>query len=64
MSDANSSPIENKYKDGQVVYAIAEPSRELIVRRYAARLYYCKIQDSPSSDEQVYYERELTADKA
>jgi hypothetical protein len=64
MLDTKSSPNENKYKDGQVVYAIADPSRKLIVRRYASRLYYCKIQDSPASDELVYYERELTADKA
>lgn len=63
MSDAKSTSIENKYKDGQVVFAIENPSRKLIVRRYAARLYYCKIQDSPDLDELVYYERELSSDK-
>lgn len=51
---------ENKYKAGETVYAIAQPSVKLIVRRYIPTIYYCTIEAYPEK-ELVYFERELTS---
>ncbi len=51
--------LDNKFKEGEVVYAKECPSIPLIIRRYVHRVYYCKIVDAPEDDELVYYEREL-----
>ena len=51
--------MENKYKEGQVVYAKVAPSLKLVIRRYVDRIYYCKIQDDSDRKELVYFEREL-----
>jgi len=50
---------ENKYKEGEIVYAKECPSIPLKVRRYVHRIYYCRIVDDPEDDELVYFEREL-----
>lgn len=52
--------MENKFKEGQVVYARIAPSQALVIRRYVHRIYYCKIQEDPTLKELVYFERELT----
>ena len=54
--------MENKYKEGQVVYAKENPTLKLVIRRYVYRIYYCKVQDAPDQKELVYFERELIAD--
>ncbi len=54
--------MENKYKEGQVVYAKENPLLKLIIRRYVDRIYYCKVQDDPDRKELVYFERELVDD--
>ena len=50
---------KNKYKEGEVVYAKAYPTIKLIIRRYIARIYYCKIAETPQKKDLVYFEREL-----
>ena len=50
---------ENKYKEGEVVYARAYPTIKLIIRRYVDRIYYCNIAETPQKKDLVYFEREL-----
>jgi len=52
--------MENKYKEGENVYAIAEPGLKLSIRRYVDKIYYCRVTEDPSRNELVYFERELT----
>ena len=54
--------MENKFKDGEEVYAKADPSVKLIIRRKWNEIYFCKIKDKPSAKELVYFERELTSE--
>jgi len=54
-----SSIIDNKFKEGEVVCARVDPGQRLVIRRYNDRIYYCKIQASPGTNELVYFEREL-----
>jgi hypothetical protein len=51
--------MENKYKEGELVYAKVNPDLKLIIRRYVDRIYYCKIQNEPGRKELVYFEREI-----
>ena len=51
--------MENKYKEGEIVYAKVNPELKLVIRRYVDRIYYCKIQDEPDRKELVYFEREI-----
>jgi hypothetical protein len=55
---------ENKYEEGDVVYARAYPTIKLIIRRYVARIYYCKIAETPQKKDLVYFERELMTNTA
>jgi hypothetical protein len=55
--------MENKYKEGQVVYAKVDPGLKLVIRRYVDRIYYCKVQNDPTRKELVYFEREIEADQ-
>lgn len=52
--------MESKYKAGDFVYAIVNPSVRLVVRRYIPTIYYCRLVDDPDR-ELVYFERELQA---
>ena len=51
--------MENKYKEGELVYAKVNPELKLVIRRYVDRIYYCKIQNEPGRKELVYFEREI-----
>lgn len=53
--------MENKYKEGEIVYSKIDPTLKLVIRRYVKRIYYCTIQEDPSRKELVYFERELMA---
>ena len=53
---------ENKYKEGEEVYAKVNPSLKLIIRRYVDRIYYCKVKEDTTLKEQVYFEREIMSD--
>ncbi len=50
--------MENKYKEGETVYAKEYPELELVIRRYIHKIYYCRIKKEPGK-ELVYFEREL-----
>lgn len=51
--------MENKYKEGETVYANEEPALKLKVRRYVDQIYYCTVTEDPSRKDLVYFEREL-----
>ena len=51
--------MENKYPEGSIVYAKANPGLRLAVRRYVERIYYCTNPEHPLEKERVYFEREL-----
>lgn len=53
--------MENKFNEGDFVYAIADPSVKMVVRRYFPRIYYCTVVHDPGK-ELVFFERELTSD--
>ncbi len=55
--------MENKYKEGEEVYAKVNPSLKLIIRSYVDRIYYCKIKEDPLQKELVYFEREIMSDQ-
>ena len=57
------STMENKFKEGEEVYAKVNPTLKLIIRRYVDRIYYCKIKKDPTQKELVYFEREIMSDK-
>ncbi len=49
----------NKYKEGETVYARTNPDLKLTIRRYLKRIYYCVAKNRINSNELVYFEREL-----
>lgn len=51
--------MENKFKEGQQVFAKVEPDVILEIRRYLDRIYYCKVLDDPGAKDRVYFEREI-----
>jgi hypothetical protein len=50
--------MEQKFKDGQFVFAVVNPTNRLKIRRYIPTIYYCTVVDNPDK-ELVYFEREL-----
>lgn len=54
--------MDNKYKEGSVVHAVANPTQKLIVRRYVDRVYYCKIAKDLKAKELVFFEWEIASD--
>lgn len=56
--------MENKYPEGAIVCAKADPGLRLAVRRYVKCIYYCTNQEHPLEKELVYYGRELTENEA
>jgi hypothetical protein len=50
---------DNKFMEGTEVFAKANPSTALIIRRYLDKIYYCKVKEDPTQEEQVYFEREI-----
>jgi len=55
------SVAQNKYKEGEVVFAKIDPDRKLVIIRYLDRIYYCQHQQNPSQKNLPYFERELEA---
>ena len=51
--------MENKYKNGEVVFDRIRPTQKLVIRGYLNGIYYCKCQESRNRKELVYFEREL-----
>jgi hypothetical protein len=54
--------MDNKYKEGDVVYANEDPAKQLVIRRYVDRIYYCKVVGDSHAKELVYFERELVGE--
>ncbi len=52
--------LKSKYQPGDMVFATANPSVKLIIRRYVDRIYYCKTEQQPDSKDLAYFERELS----
>jgi len=50
---------EGKYKVGTTVFAKVIPEEPLIIRRFVAKIYYCKLADNSDATDLVYFEREL-----
>jgi hypothetical protein len=55
--------VDNKYHEGQEVFATNAPSVRLVVRRYVDRIYYCSFLDYPARNDLALFERELVARK-
>lgn len=51
--------MDNRFKEGDLVYAIEAPHVRLQVRRYVSRIYYCTIIGHLHKKEKVYFDREL-----
>lgn len=51
--------MENKYKEGSIVFAPEDKMVKLKVSRYVDRMYYCTVCDVTPAEERVYFEREL-----
>lgn len=51
--------MDNRFKEGDLVYAIEAPQVQLQVRRYVSRIYYCTIIGHLQKKEKVYFDREL-----
>lgn len=48
-----------KYKVGTTVFAKKIPNEALVIRRFVAKIYYCRLADDSDKDDLVYFEREL-----
>ncbi len=59
LKHIKSETMENKYKEGDVVYANEDLTKKLVIRRYVDRIYYCKVAGDSHAKELVYFEREL-----
>ena len=53
--------MENKYKNGEVVFDRIRPSQKLIIRGYSNSVYYCMPHEDRNRRELVYFERDLMA---
>lgn len=52
--------MSNKFKAGDMVCAKVSPSKVLVVRIFARKVYYCDVYNHPEEKEQVYFEREIS----
>jgi len=52
--------LENKYKEGSVVYDLKNPTLKMIIRRYLDRIYYCQTEVQLDKPDMVFFEREIT----
>jgi hypothetical protein len=51
---------DNKFKEGTIVTAKADPSLKLIIMKYKKRIYYCAEEANRSHNNFAYFEAELT----
>lgn len=49
----------NKYQEGDLVYELANPKFDLIVRRYVDHRYYCDKTGELGKEEMVFFERQI-----
>ncbi|GAA0877998.1 hypothetical protein GCM10009119_09660 [Algoriphagus jejuensis] len=53
---------DNKFNVGDLVYTKKNPDVQMIVRKYYAKIYYCKFADLPMKTELALFERELVTE--
>jgi len=46
--------MENKYKEGEVVYDRVRPNQNLIIKRYYKGVYYCVPDERANGKELIY----------
>jgi hypothetical protein len=51
-------PVQ-KFRVGEKVVARSIPGEQLTIRRFADRIYYCRLVMAPDSPDLIYFEREL-----
>jgi uncharacterized protein YodC (DUF2158 family) len=51
--------MENKFKDGDVVYECGRPDQRMVITHFTNGLYYCQVQGNRKRKELVYLERDL-----
>ena len=56
-----SNLTDNKYEEGQEVFAIKTPSEKLVIKRYVDRIYYYMNVNQPEQKLLALFERELTS---
>lgn len=50
---------DNKYKIGTKIAELAHPDKELIIKAYKSRIYYCAFVEFPDKKELALFEREI-----
>ncbi len=53
--------MENKFKEGETVFAKEKPELQLVVRRYVDKIYFCRVKENNKDKDLAYFERELTS---
>jgi hypothetical protein len=53
--------LDNIFQNGELISSNADPLRQLVIRRYVDRIYYCRDKNEPDGNDLVFFERELTA---
>ncbi len=51
--------VEGRYKVGTCVFAKKIPDEPLTIRKYKAKVYYCRLSDETDPTDLVYFEHEL-----
>jgi hypothetical protein len=49
---------DNRYNEGTIITAKADPDLKLMIMKYYQRIYYCVVVDNPDRN-LAYFEREL-----
>ena len=47
------------FKKGDIVCALVNPAKVLLIRLFARNVYYCDVYNHPEEKEKVYFGREL-----
>jgi hypothetical protein len=53
--------MENLYAAGDKVSLLNDPSKQLVIKRYLSRIYYCVDVNDPNQKLLAYFGRELVA---
>jgi hypothetical protein len=52
---------DNRYEEGSIILAKANPKVNLLIIEYLQRIYYCVEVNHPQQKQLVYFERELVS---
>lgn len=52
---------DNRYEEGSIISAKANPEVKLLIIKYLQRIYYCVEVNHPEQKQLVYFERELVS---